>query len=209
MSMRMSEVIAELAKALAAAQGEIVNPLKDIANPFFKSKYADLAGVLDVVRPVFAKHGLAISQHPSMENGIVTVESLLTHASGQWILSAVSAPMGKQDAQGMGSAVTYCRRYALAAIAGVAQDDDDGNSISQGKGLLKPNSDAAKQAEYSAKFDQHTVDAWLGILDGKDDLEPDWWPGNKADIMSDCGEAGAKVVYAHCLQCLAKLKSAK
>jgi len=76
------------------------------------------------------------------------------------------------------------------------------------KGKPKPNTpvddDAAKQAGYYTKFDQRTVDAWLGILDGKDDLEPDWWPGNKADIISDCGEAGAKVVHAHFLKCRAK-----
>lgn len=125
--LQKSETINDLAAALAVAQGEIKNPIKESTNPHFKSKYADLAGVLDVVRPVFSAHGLALSQHPSFDSGIVTVESILTHSSGQWMMSSVSSPVSKNDAQGVGSAITYCRRYALAAIAGVAQDDDDGN----------------------------------------------------------------------------------
>ena len=128
MSVRFSEQINELGTALALAQGDLKNPLKDATNPHFKSKYADLAGVIDAVRPIFSEHGLSVSQHPSMEGDIVTVETLVIHKSGQYMLSAVSAPVGKRDAQGVGSAITYCRRYSLAAVAGVAQDDDDGNA---------------------------------------------------------------------------------
>lgn len=126
--MQMSETINELSAALAKAQGEINNPTKGSVNPHLKSRYADLAEVLSVVRPAFSANGLAVSQHPSVEGALVTVESLLTHSSGQWLLSSVSAPANKADAQGIGSSITYCRRYALAAIAGVAQEDDDGHS---------------------------------------------------------------------------------
>jgi len=123
-----SEQLNELATALAKAQGELENASKSSANPHFKSKYADLAEILNTVRPVFSANGLSVTQCPGFANGMVTVETLLMHVSGQWISSTISAPVGKQDAQGVGSAITYCRRYSLAAVAGIAQEDDDGNA---------------------------------------------------------------------------------
>ena len=126
--MEKSEQLNELATALAKAQGELENASKSSANPHFKSKYADLAEILNTVRPVFSANGLSVTQCPGFANGMVTVETLLMHVSGQWIISTISAPVGKQDAQGVGSAITYCRRYSLAAVAGIAQEDDDGNA---------------------------------------------------------------------------------
>lgn len=120
-----SEHIAAIGKALAAAQGEIDNAGKNASNSHFGSKYADLSAILNAVREALPKHGIAFTQHPSFESGVVTVETLLIHDSGEWIKSAISAPVTKQDAQGVGSATTYCRRYSLAAIAGIAQEDDD------------------------------------------------------------------------------------
>lgn len=132
--MNKSEQINELAVAMAKAQLELENASKNAANPHFRSKYADLAEVLNTVRPVFAKHGLAVIQAPEYGDGIAAVETMVTHASGQWISCTVSAPVSKQDAQGVGSAITYCRRYGLAAMAGVAQEDDDANSAVSGPG---------------------------------------------------------------------------
>ena len=126
--MNSSDQINELATALAKAQGELENASKSSTNPHFRSKYADLAEVLNTVRPVFARHGLSITQFPSFESGVVSVETRLMHSSGQWLSGVISAPVSKQDAQGVGSATTYCRRYSLAAVAGVAQEDDDANS---------------------------------------------------------------------------------
>lgn len=126
--MNKSESIVELAKALAAAQGELANASKNAKNPHFRSAYADLGEILNVIRPVFAKHGLGIMQMPDYEQGIVTVETLITHSSGEYISSQTRLPVGKQDAQGVGGAITYARRYSLAAVAGIGQEDDDGNS---------------------------------------------------------------------------------
>lgn len=125
--MQKSESIAALAKALAKAQNEVENAAKNAANQHFRSKYADLAEVLNTVRPVFSANGLAVSQFPSFENGVASVETIITHESGEWMSGISSAPVTKQDAQGVGSATTYLRRYSLAAIAGIAQEDDDGN----------------------------------------------------------------------------------
>lgn len=126
--MQKSDSIKELATALAKAQGEIENASKNSNNPHFKSKYADLAEVLNTVRPVFAKHGISVIQAPSYDAGIASVETMLAHISGEWMANTCSAPVSKQDAQGVGSAITYLRRYSLAAFAGIAQEDDDGNS---------------------------------------------------------------------------------
>jgi len=125
--MQKSDTLKELATSLAKAQSELENATKSTANAFFKSKYADLAECLNTVRPVFSKHGLSISQFPTYENGIAHVETILLHSSGEWLSNVSSAPVGKQDAQGVGSATTYLRRYALAAIAGITQEDDDAN----------------------------------------------------------------------------------
>lgn len=126
--MNSSPIIASLATAFATALSEIENASKNSSNPHFRSKYADLAEVINTVRPVFCKHGLSVTQCPSYAEGIVTVTTVLMHNSGEWIASDCSAPVSKQDAQGVGSAITYCRRYALAAMACIAQEDDDANS---------------------------------------------------------------------------------
>ncbi len=131
--MNKSESIGELAKALATAQGEIENASKNAKNPHFKSNYADLAEVINTVRPIMSKHGISISQFPAFDSGLASVETIVMHHSGEWMSGVSSAPVGKQDAQGVGSAITYLRRYSLAAIAGIAQEDDDGNSAVGGQ----------------------------------------------------------------------------
>jgi hypothetical protein len=135
--MQKSETIAALAKSLAKAQGEIENATKSSTNPHFRSKYADLAEVLNTVRPVFSSNGLSFVQMPSFSDGVVMVETLLAHESGEWIGETASSPIAKQDAQGVGSAITYLRRYSLAAFAGIAQEDDDANASIAAKAPAK------------------------------------------------------------------------
>lgn len=123
----------ELFAALAKAQAEIENASKNAANPHFRSRYADLAEVLNTVRPVLSKHGLSVMQSTAFDGAMVLVETVLAHASGGSVSSTASCVPAKTDAQGVGAATTYLRRYALAAIAGVAQEDDDGNSAAHTK----------------------------------------------------------------------------
>lgn len=151
--MIMSDSVAEIAKALAKAQGEIENASKNAANPHFRSKYADLAEVLNTIRPIFAKHGLSYVQFPSFHEGVASVETLLMHDSGEWMRGMSSAPVSKNDAQGVGSATTYLRRYSLAAMAGIAQEDDDANSA-VGKSDNKAN-DVKDEMIYQALTDKH------------------------------------------------------
>lgn len=124
-TVRRSAGIGQLAAAMAKAQAELRNPPKDSVNPHFKSRYADLATVRDVVMPVLAKHGLAVVQMPCDLGDHPALMTLLTHASGEWLESTMRTRPTKNDPQGMGSAITYARRYSLQSLAGVAADDDD------------------------------------------------------------------------------------
>ena len=163
--MEKSEQINELAAAMAKAQAEIADPKKSSDNPFFNSKYADLATVLAAVRGPFSKNGLAITQPPGeTKDGMVYVTTMITHSSGQWIASTMSLPLGgKKDAQAAGSAITYARRYMLAAMAGVAQEDDDGNSASgQEKPKANPNpASGYKCANCGAPIKKETYEAFV------------------------------------------------
>lgn len=144
-----STSLGDLAKALAAAQGEIEDAKKDGTNPHFKTKYATLASVRAAITPVFSRHGLAVTQlnEPHGDGGVCVV-TLLMHSSGQWIKSKLYVPVSKKDAQGFGSALSYARRYALAAIANIASDDDDdGNeAVKPGKAPPAPDSRPIEKA---------------------------------------------------------------
>jgi hypothetical protein len=129
--MKMSEQINELATALSKAQGEIKNAVKETKNEFFKSKYADLAAVLEEARKALSKHGLSIVQTTDRREDAIYLITTMLHISGQWVDSELPLILQKQDMQGLGSALTYARRYSLAAICGIAQEDDDGNLASK------------------------------------------------------------------------------
>lgn len=129
--MMKSDSINELATALSKAQHEMKGASKDTLNPFFKQKYADLAAVWDSIRMPFGKYGLSVTQITSEEDKGLFLETVLMHSSGQWLSGKIRVNPTKQDPQGMGSALSYSRRYALSAIAGVYQEDDDANLASQ------------------------------------------------------------------------------
>jgi len=124
-----SNEIGALALALSKAQGVMKHAVKDSNNPHFRSKYADLTSCLEAVREPLAKNGLAIVQLPSRStDGLVELTTMLIHESGQWIGSTASTRIAKDDAQGMGSALSYLRRYCLMAVTGLGADDDDGEA---------------------------------------------------------------------------------
>ena len=128
--MNKSESINELAAALAKAQSEMKGAVKDSNNPFFKSKYADLSSVWDACRAPLTKNGISVVQMPSAAEDVITVDTTLLHSSGQWISSSLYARPSKNDPQGIGSCITYLRRYSLSAMVGIAPEDDDGNAAS-------------------------------------------------------------------------------
>src|ERR1043166_4812177 len=126
--MQTSEQINELAAAVAEGQGGMGGAVKDSSNPFFKSKYADLESVWNACRKALSENGLAVIQTESATEGGVLVSTMLTHSSGQWVRDHLQLLPKDMSPQGIGSAITYGRRYALASIVGVYQTDDDGEA---------------------------------------------------------------------------------
>lgn len=138
--MKKSESISDLAKALTLVQASLTPAKRDSTNPYYNSTYADLSSVWESCRELLAKNGLSVLQGNSVgaENTVI-VETILVHESGQWIQSELCLPLSKNDPQGVGSAITYGRRYGLAAIVGIVADaDDDGNEASAKNGNVRP-----------------------------------------------------------------------
>lgn len=141
----------ELATAMAKAQAEIKTALKDSKNPHFKSSYADLTSVWDACRNALTKNGLSVLQITNFDAADVWLETTLLHASGESISGRYPLRPQQQTPQGYGSALTYARRYALAAMVGVvADEDDDGNAASARR---EPREEAPRvsDAEQAAK----------------------------------------------------------
>ncbi len=129
--MTKSDSIKELAIALNKAQAEMSGAKKGAANPFFKSKYANLEEVIRCAKEPLHLNGLSVSQFPTTEDNKAGVTTILMHTSGEWLESTLLLTCSKQDPQGMGSAITYARRYAYQSVLGIPSEDDDGNSASK------------------------------------------------------------------------------
>ncbi len=162
--MRTSESIKNISKAMAQFQAEVKNPANTANNPFFKSKYAPLNDVLNLVRPILTKHGLSVLQSPSGDGEHIAVTTLITHESGEWIESdPLTLKADKATAQGAGSAVTYARRYALSAMLGISsEDDDDGNYASgtdKQNGKETSHTNATKQKATKAQLNKIFAEA--------------------------------------------------
>jgi hypothetical protein len=173
----------DLAKALAAAQGEMSNPQFDSANPHFKNRFASLAAVRNAVIPVLARHGISCSQDlRTVENGVACV-TVLTHESGQQqMFGPLVIPATKPDAQGFGSAATYARRYSLMAVAGVVGDDDDDANAASGKPAQAESIDP--RGDLGKNVDTRLVNKWVkAVTESQDDATK--LAGIWADLKGD------------------------
>ena len=126
--MRTSEDTTEVFAAFAKAQGQMGGAVKDSANPFFKSKYSDLPSVVAAIKAPFAANNLAFVQGTGYRDGLAVITTRIVHASGQWIESEMAGPVAKSDPQGLGSAISYYRRYSLQSLCGIPSVDDDAES---------------------------------------------------------------------------------
>lgn len=136
--------IGKLFAALAKARKGFKPVLKTSKNPFFKSKYADLAEVLTATTDALSDQEIAVLQLPGYKNGEAEIVTVVGHSSGEWISSKLPIPVSKPDAQGIGSAITYSRRYAYSGTVNVAsEEDDDGNA-------------AVSDHQFEKDFDQRT-----------------------------------------------------
>tara|TARA_R100000808_G_C2152923_1_gene162690 strand:- start:631 stop:1134 length:504 start_codon:yes stop_codon:yes gene_type:complete len=125
-----SERINELAKALSNAQAEMDGAVADSTNPFFNSSYADLHTCIKSSFPFLSKYGLAVTQGTEWSDDNFYITTTLIHESGQWMRSKIKMP-AEPNPQKIGSVITYGRRYGLSAMVGIAQHDDDANSVSK------------------------------------------------------------------------------
>ncbi len=142
-----------LAKALPTVDGAS----KSANNPHFKSKYADLASVIEAIRPV-AEHGIWFRQMPIEHESGACIKTLYVHASGELDAGDCFVPASKKDAQGFGSAMTYARRYGLMAAFGIAPEDDDGNAATKAPPAAPDKITPAQLAELQHLFDTREAD---------------------------------------------------
>lgn len=214
--MQHSETIGKLSDALAKAQAEIKSIGKDSQGNVetksgvkFKYTYASLGAILEAVRPVLAKHGLSIVQGASDTTNGFNVETWLVHSSGEYIANVVAVPVSKQDAQGVGSALTYGRRYGVSALLALSTDEDDDGEAAVKKPAPKAETKKAEPAKAEADADDHTPigTKWDGSdADALDYTFPVVFKGHEgkkmrdipdADLAAFVAKAGVKPKYIH------------
>lgn len=190
--MHKSENISELAEALAKAQETMENAPLNKVNPHFKSKYADLAAIRDAVVPALSAHGIAVTQTTDLTaDGRVVVETTLMHKSGQWVMGRFPVLMpAAATPQAAGSATTYARRYALAAMVGIAAEEDDDASAAE---------DAAKKSTVSKPAQQQPTNNTQTVTKGNGKADPfeAFWKRNSYILpAANSGEWAAKFANA-------------
>lgn len=174
MNPQKSETLGALIPALVQVQAALIPVKRESENPFFKSKYADLEQVWDAIREPLTANGFAVSQPLTvLEGGQTGLITLLLHDSGEWISSVMPLLLVKEDPQAQGSAITYARRYALCALVGVVQGDDDGNAATQAS--------ATEQAARSSEGDECQVCGKNAVIKGKPEYGGGFvcWKGHK------------------------------
>lgn len=174
--MSQSEKIDQLFTALSKVQASLQGAKKDASNPFFKSKYADLESCWDACRKLLAENGLCVVQTMDSYNGIEVLVTTLGHSSGQWIGGSLPLNMKSKDPQGQGSAISYARRYSLAAIVGLVQTDDDGEAAMDrgpsGKGMVEPGNGTQKEGPRLPQLPKDLVDRLIDPSTGKSVYNP-------------------------------------
>lgn len=162
-----SESLGKLAEALAKAQSTMEEAKEDSKNPFFKSNYADLTSVWRACRKSLTDNGLSVVQTTDLRDDKITVVTTLIHSSGEWMKGCLPLVLTKNDPQTMGSALTYARRYALAAIVGVCKEgeDDDAEQATTRKETI--NDDQIKQLIKTIGTDTEAKDIILKRFNAK------------------------------------------
>lgn len=172
--------------ALAAAQMQMGKALKDTSNPHFKSKYADLASVMDACMNALNSNGICVYQPTVDDETGRYVETILGHVSGETLRCRVPLIVQKNDMQGYGSAVTYARRYGLMSMAGIAPEDDDGNAAAKAAPIDDPKPRASGPTDAQIAHDRAVVNAHAMIESAESlaDLQK-VWGGISREIQAD------------------------
>lgn len=198
-----SDDLAKLFDALAKAQQEMDVARTDCSNPFFKSKYADLASVVKASRPYLTKHGLSVMQRMAYNDaGVSILLTRLCHSSGQWLESVMSINPPKQDIQTIGSYITYLRRYTYASIVGVvvSEEDDDGETAMQQPRLTGEAPKVGVECITKAQLQVISQE-----LEGHEELLENLLKGYKVSKLSDIPARN----YTQCINRIREIKRAK
>ena len=207
--MDKSEELNEFAAALAKAQGQIDDASKDSKNPYYNSKYADLASVRALIREPLANNGLSVVQLPTASIQGVEVETIILHSSGQFIKNKLFIPLfprvnkeGKLtevDAHAIGSGISYARRYSLMSMLALAADDDDGNAAT-----VKP----AVQQQKTPTNEKALAEANAAAGQGSASLR-DWWQNLPKDVRDSFTTDALKSLKSTAAAVDAKTKGAE
>lgn len=205
--MNRSDSLAKIAPALVAALGKIEGAAKKKTNPGFKSKYADLETVIDASRDILTEHGLTVMQFPgACVGGVMNLETVVMHESGEFISGDMGIVLGKQDPQGVGSAISYSRRYALMAVLNMPSVDDDAQSA-MGKGA---NQNTAKPEPEAPKTNPSVVTAMKAAIDMCDN-EPvlDGWKADNQVSLDRLADVDYREVGAYWQTAVKKARAAR
>lgn len=187
-----SPTIGKLAAALSKAQGQIEGAKEDSVNPYFKSKYATLRSVWNSCQKVLPPNEIAVVQSVSNGGERSYLVTMLIHSSGEWVQSRMPILATKQDAQAFGSALSYCRRYGLAAMVGVCPADDDDDAESAMQETRKP---------IMMTISKSQIEEITRLLKGKDELQQkllDWANiTNIADLPAAKYTGAMKAIESH------------
>ena len=202
--------IGTLGEALAKAQGSMKPAKRDAENPFFKSKYAGLSSVWDSIRQPLSSNGLSVSQLVGSRDGLIVVTTMLIHASGEWLRTVLEMRPEKPTPQGMGSCLSYARRYALSGITGVSTGEEDDANLATKHPVSqklppkrKPAEDLDKGFKEAMAKDDDIEIRRLKILDRlihKDGLFPKDVKGARAWVQGVTG--GADIQKLNPAQCV-------
>lgn len=162
--MNKSESIGKLAESMSKAQASLKSAPFNRVNPHFKNRYADLTSVIDTARKPLSENGLTFMQFVSCSGPVVSVETVIAHSSGEWISGTLSLTATKGDPQGVGSAITYAKRYGLCAALGIsADDDDDANEASTPANTQRPVPQNGKPEASPKKQFADAVKGWAQV----------------------------------------------
>lgn len=182
--MKHSETLTKIAPDLVAALAHIGGAKKGKTNPAFKSRYADLESVIAASKEILADNGLTLIQFPSdCVSGVLNLETIFMHESGEWISGEMGIALGKTDPQGVGSALTYARRYAqMAALNMPAVDDDGERAMGRVNGAAAPAQPQSRQDPNSLaqKKRDGVMERMFAEIDATADMIElrQWWKDN-------------------------------
>lgn len=191
-----SKEVNELFSSLAKAHMEIEVAKSNNVNPFYKSKYADLATIIKASRPYLAKNGLAVIQRILVKNGKLYLYSRLCHQSGQWIESKMIINPPEWKIQSVGSYVTYLKRYTYSALVGVvssAEDDD-------GEAAMKKSREKEEKKKVEEKITRNELDILSNLLKDDNERFKNILTFYKIDKLSDLPRNKFNKIYQHLIK---------